>query len=1433
MPSPRRFVHLHNHTEHSKQDGLSRLSDLVVAAKKDRQPALAMTDHGNISGAWKFAQACKAAGIKPILGYEAYIALVPDGSGPDEKPLAWDDPRVRFAKTTRMQPDAESGKVKRNTNNHLTVLVRNETGWRNLCRIVNAAEESFYYKPLIDYALLKQHGEGLIVLTGCLGGPVASQVAMARTDIRDDDGTVTGVEWDEAALGRARTALDHLIECVGRENVYVEIMDHGLSAEGVQHIKKLAELAHQADVGVAATNDSHFVDSCDDDAHDSWLVNGEIARGNRVRKCDPDRWRFNGAGYHLRTAEEMYDRFPKAPTWQDACARTVEIADRVDADVIPYKPLRLPRFPVPHDVVADWQAGAETTVDGPDGEQHPARRVGRRSYKSPAALHLHRLVRTGAVRRYGDRLPENVKQRLAFEFDVITEMGLEDYFLIVWDALGWARSDRGMPNERHPRGAPGGKQPILIGPGRGSAAGSAVSYSLGIVQVDPMANGLLFERFLDPSRAGMPDIDVDFEAARRDEVYDYLAARYGADYVARIGAFQVAKTKRAIKDAARVLDLRTDLAAKLTEAVPVHQGKPQSFAELFEEVLDREGNPIPNPEAGEFRDLVDSDSALAEVVALARKFEDVIAGESIHAAGVIVSDESLTSLMPMYRKRDKKTGALTGIPISCWDGTDIDTFGMLKLDALSLSNLDVVAAAVANIRHTTSEVVNPDLLPDPGSEDEPRVSNTFAMLREGRTEGVFQLESPGMTKLCEQIAPTSFADLTALVALYRPGPMAAGTPERYADRKNGRSEVDYAIYTRSPQEREVIAASLGETFGLPSYQEQLMSLAADVAGFTAAEKNALRKAFSKKNRPAMEALKKTFLAQGQRELPLSDGRTKPAFKASTLEALWVTFDGSAEYLFNKSHAAAYGYIAYVTAFLKANWPTEYAAGLLAVVEKEERRRATLFALRNDGIDVLAPDVNLSQSGTVPDPKDSKAVRLGLSEVRGVGSNARWIVEERERNGDFGSAADLLTRVKVPRKDGSLSKLPVNAVEGLAEAGAFDSLGHPRLGLIIALSALSAGAATDIPDAEWSPLERSARQRARLGVAVGEHPLVAYQERLKSRPDWDLATPLKHVGGHGDVTVFGVVADWAPRTTRRGAKMANVTIEDSDALLSGVVFPKTYAAMSEPAKPGDLVALTGRMVTRTVTSTTLDDEGEEIEESRQVHELTADELEILDVDTELEYRLPEVADDDRMQLAEVINIARARKGQHQPAGDQSGLIDIEELTPPAAAPAPEPAAHAHSRSWNHAVCLTNGSLFYPTWTMSPQQRWLIGSPQDADFLLAPNRTGRDIAMPPRMQFQRDRAFMLRADDLPESTFEEHAERYAGWHGLFITTDDTHPEDDARGRILSIDPAHEKWERIEGTNWYSARLVDVLPLAEALPIEPGDLVPLRSADERGAA
>ena len=1130
------FVHLHTHSEFSPIDSLAKVKDLVKAAAADQNPALAVSDHGTLGGVWKLGQYARDAGIKPIPAIEAYLAI---GSRFERNALQVDDDDA--------DPDPEGGKgTKSKKYEHLTLLAATREGWRNLVLMTNEAQaqESYWYKPRIDYDLLAQYGTGLIVMTGCLGGPVAGPLS------RGDRAT-------------AVANLHRLIDCVGRENVYVEVMDHGIDAQ-LRIMDDLRSVAEEVGARLVATNDSHYIHADQHDAHDAWL-----AVGTSAQLTDEKRFRFHGTGHHLRTETEMRALQGGAQWWQQACDETARIAARVADDVLPAPRLRLPKYPLP------------------DGY-------------SDAGTYLKDLVRAGAFERYGADpqrsaggrpvLPRHVNEQLKFEFGVIDAAGLPDYFLIVWDVISWARSDRGLPTPEFPMGGPGGKKPIRVGPGRGSAAGAAISYCLKIVGVDPLANGLLFERFLNPERTGMPDIDVDFEQGRRPEVLRYIAARFGKDRVAQIGTFGIARTREAIKDAARVLGL-TPLGAKLSSLVPLEGGKPLPFKGLADPA---------NKACDAFRSAVTAGgSDGAAIVDLASAFEDVTKKEGVHPCGTLIADEPMAPLVPLRTNRSKDAGP-DPLKVTVWDGKDVDKYGLLKMDVLGLRNLDVVSAALDFIEADTGERVDPDtLVPGVGDDRDARV---WDLISSGRTAGVFQLESPGMTRLAEAVAPSSLSDLTALVALYRPGPMAAGMHDHYAARKHGREPVSYEYLTTDPTEEAVIASVLDSTYGVVAYQEQLMALGGAVGGLAPAERNKLQKAFSKKQKKEMAELKEVMFAGAL----AGAGPAGVKFSAATLERLWVTFDGAASYLFNASHACAYGFISYQTAYLKANWPVQYGAALLACTDDDDKRLAAIRSLQAEGVTILAPDINRSHVATRP---DVDAVRLGLSEVKGVGSNAVHIVAEREANGPYTGVADVLARVVTPGKDkdgkATTSTLQANKVEALVQAGAFDEFG-PRLGQAIIARGVKAVPGLAPVDAEWGILERSAWQRDRLGLITGVHPLVALKDQIASlSSQGQKPSPVRAVQRCGDgdrVMLLGVLAGWSQKGYR-GGQMVTLTVEGSRESVEGVMWEDDRRRLDSVPTVGDVVVLHAQVRVRIVETERVDEDGETVTDSFERRDLT--------------------------------------------------------------------------------------------------------------------------------------------------------------------------------------------------------------------------------------
>lgn len=1104
------FVHLHVHSEYSPLDGMIRLDDGFAKVAEDGQRALAITDHGNLAGAWAAQKAADKAGVKFIAGEEVYLAV---GSR-HEKNVLWvpaddssaDEDTERSTDKSDAVDNAgsEHQGMKSRPYMHLTVLATSAAGWQNLVALNNKAHETKWHKPRIDIDLLAQHSDGLIVLTGCLGGPVLGPAS------RGD-------------MGAAGRNLDALIGAVGKENVFVELMDHGISEESAV-LPYVVDLARDRGVGVVATGDAHYTNEADAEAHKALLLMQSKST------IENPKFQFHGHGYWLRTEAEMRAVRPES-WWQEACDTTQVIADRCQQRTLPERRNLMPKF------------------ETPDG------------YTSNKD-YLFALLRDGADRKYGG-IDQELRDRVMMEMDVIDGAGMLDYFLIVHDLISWARSD--APS------TPGGakKAPILVGPGRGSAAGSEVAYLLDITAIPPRPNGLLFERFYELGRSEPPDIDIDFPQGRRQEVIQYLRDRWGADRVASIGTANITRTKAAILGASRVLGVPA-VGAQMTKLVPTVDAKPMPVTDL----LDPD-----SPSTTDYRRLLEKSAQAQTVHELAGKFENIISGYSIHASGVIVAAEPLHDLVPM-RLAD-------GNWVLEWTGPEAENIGLLKVDVLGLRNLDIIERAVEYIRDTTGEYVDPRHLPDSDTSaderDAARVAAAWDLIAEGRTAGVFQMESSKMTELAMRIAPRTLAEEAAIVALYRPGPMSMGAHTSYADRKRGIEPVDYRVFTSNPVEQEALASVLGETHGLIVYQEQVMRLGTVMAGFDATGRSKLRKAVSKKKKELLDEIQPLFFEQASKELRDSDGNVvSPAFATSTVQAVWDTILEFAAYAFNKSHAATYGYLAYMTAFYKANWPASYAAANLAVTGGTEKRLQVLESLRREGVSVLAPDVNATTADTAPVGENT--IRIGLSEVRGVGSAGDLIVAERNRGGEFSSLRDLIRRV--PKPSGSGSGVSSAHLKAIISSGAADRFG-PRLGLMVTAGALHAKD-VPVPAMEWGVLERSARQREMLLVPVSEHPLTVLQdqvqqyrvptvlggERFDVRP-----TPVAKIPDTDGARVqtLGVLAAWTERTYSRG-RLASITVEGSTASISGAMWDR---ALSE-AKQADRLPQVGDVVLATAT-----------------------------------------------------------------------------------------------------------------------------------------------------------------------------------------------------------------------------------------------------------
>ena len=868
------FTHLHVHTEYSILDGASRVGDLVKAAAADGQPALGITDHGNMYGVIDFYRACRNEGIKPVIGIEAYMA---HESRRDRPPR-------------RGKVDDSGGSTERGEKlyYHLTLLAENNTGYKNLIQLSSRAFlEGYYYKPRLDWELLAEHSEGLIASTGCLGGHVLQSL------LRNDYG--------DAVAKAAR-----LQDIFGKDNLFVEIQDHGIPEQRRTN-PDLIRLARQIDAPLLATNDSHYTNRADAEAHDALLC---VQTGSLV--SDPDRLKFEGNDHYLKTALEMRQLFSEVGA---ACDNTLWIAERAEVEIEFGKP-QLPDFPIPDE------------FDNADE-------------------YLRALTLRGAEARWGSPLSEEVADRLAYELKVISDMGFSSYFLITWDLIRYAR-DRG----------------IRVGPGRGSAAGCAVAYCLRITDLDPIRYDLLFERFLNPSRVSMPDIDMDFDSRHRDEIIRYASEKYGQDHVAQIITFSTIKARAAVRDSARVLNFPYSLGDKLAKAMPpLVLGRDTPLWACLER-SDEHADGF--TAAAELREMYEGDEDARKVVDVARGLEGLRRQDSIHAAAVVITKKPLTEHLPIQRKASPGQTLDEAPIVTQYEMHAVEDLGLLKMDFLGLRNLDVIEDAIGLIEQSHGVRVDIDNVP---LDDAP----TYELLARGDTIGVFQLEGGPMRSLIRSLKPTCFDDVAALVALYRPGPMAANMHNDYADRKNDRKPVQVF--------HEDAADILADTYGLMIYQESVMRVAQRFAGYALDEADNLRKACGKKDRKLMAKERDSFV----------EGCERSGYGNELGTQLFDIIEQFADYAFNKSHSYGYGLIAYQGAYLKAQYPEEYMAALLTSVKNKLERAAVYLAeCRQMKIKVALPDVNLSESdfAAIGSPEGEQCISFGLSAIRHMGTGTR-------------------------------------------------------------------------------------------------------------------------------------------------------------------------------------------------------------------------------------------------------------------------------------------------------------------------------------------------------------------------------------------------------------------------------------------------------------
>ena len=1064
------FVHLHVHTEYSMLDGAARVGDLVAEVARQEMPAIAMTDHGNVFGAFEFYKQATKVGVKPIIGIEAYIA--PE-SRHEKKRVQW---------ASGGEDDVSGG----GAYTHMTILAENNQGLANLFRLSSLASlEGYYYKPRMDRELLSRYADGLIATTGCPGGEIQTRLRMGN--------------YREAL----RAASDYR-DIFGAANFYLEVMDHGIDIEN--RVKAdLLKLGKELKLPLLATNDLHYTFHEDAPAHEALLC---VQSGSTL--ADPKRFKFDNHEFYVKTAAQMRELFKDIP---ESCDNTLLIAERCNVTLREGENL-LPQFEVPTGQTEDsW---------------------------------LRTLSHEGLTKRLGDRAtPEHVA-RLDYELDVMIKMGFPGYFLVVADLCSHAR-----------------EVGIRVGPGRGSAAGSLVAYALGITGLDPIEHGLLFERFLNPERISMPDIDLDFDERRRSEMIRYATQKYGDDRVAQIITYGTIKSKQALKDATRVLGYPYVIGEKLTKALPPSvMGKDITLGGVFDKDDPRHG------EAGEFRTLYDTDVDSKRVVDLARGLEGLKRQWGVHAAGVILSREPLLDVIPIHRR--EADGAI----ITQFDMGACEATGLLKMDFLGLRNLSVLDDALENIKLNLGvDVVLEDL---PLSD-----AKTFELLGRGDTLGVFQLDGGPMRALLRSMSPDSFADISAVIALYRPGPMGENAHNNYADRKNGRKPVE-AIH---PELREPLADILGDTYGLIVYQEQVMAIAQKVAGFSLGRADLLRKAMGKKNKEILDT----------EYVPFEAGMKANGFSDAAIKRLWEVLIPFSDYAFNRAHSAGYGVVSFWTAYLKANYPTEYMAALLTSVRDDKDKSALyLSECRRMGISVLPPDVNESNSEYTPRGKD---IRFGLAAIRNVGEGVvASIKSAREAKGNFTSFGDFLAKV-----DAQVCNK--KTIESLIKAGAFDDLGHHRKALVavhleaidavieskraeaigqfdlfgdIGSSAMS-GLEIDIPQGEWDKSTLLAFEREMLGLYVSDHPLLGVEHILRSNTDMSISALVDAGGAHdGFVTIGGLITGISRKVSRTGSSWAIVTVEDLEGSLEVLFFAKTYTQYALTLVEDRIVTIRGRV-----------------------------------------------------------------------------------------------------------------------------------------------------------------------------------------------------------------------------------------------------------------
>ena len=1078
------FVHLHVHTEYSMLDGAARLDDLFAKTAELGMPAIAMTDHGNVFGAYDFWKKAGQHGVKPIIGIEAYIA-----------------PGSRFDKTRhRWGAGGEDDISGGGAYTHMTMLSTSTKGMHALFRLASLASlEGYYYNPRMDKELLSEHAVDMIGTTGCPSGEIQTYLRMGEYD-------------------KAKRSASEFRDIFGKDNFFCELMDHGLEIERRPQ-RDLLRLASELDLPLLATNDLHYVEQADATAHEVLLC---VQSGKTM--ADPSRFKFDAQDFYVKTAAEMRRTWRELPV---ACDNTLLVAERCEVSFHEGADL-MPRVEVPE----GW---TEQTW-------------------------LRHLVHEGLRERFAGQVPEGHTVQADYEVDVIGNMGFPGYFLVTADLCRYAKSAG-----------------IRVGPGRGSAAGSLVAYALRITDLDPIKHKLLFERFLNPERVSMPDIDLDFDERRRGDMIRYATEKYGEERVSQIITYGTIKAKQAVKDASRVLGYPFATGDKITKAMPAPvMGKDVPLSGIFDPTHKRYG------EAGEFRALYASDPDAKAVVDTALGLEGLKRQWGVHAAGVILCREPLLDVIPIHRR------PADGAIITQFDMGACEALGLLKMDFLGLRNLTVLDDCLTHIQTNRGQTVVLETL-DEMVPDGP----TYELLSRGDTLGVFQLDGGPMRALLRSMQPDSFESISAVLALYRPGPMGANAHNDYADRKTGRKPV-VPIH---PELEEPLQEILGDTYGLIVYQEQVMAIAQKLAGYTLGAADLLRRAMGKKKK---EILDKEYV-------PFSGGMRANGYSDAAIKTLWDILVPFSDYAFNRAHTAGYGLVSFWTAYLKANFPAEYMAALLTSVRDDKDKSALYLAeCRRMGIKVLPPCVNDSDSDFTPRGTD---IRFGLSAIRNVGTNVvASIVATRTAKGRFGDFSDYLKKVEAV---GCNKK----TVESLVKAGAFDALGHSRKGLVqVHAEAIDACLDTKkaeaigqfdlfsfahdgqsssdgeadgglpgtsgvfdvrVPMGEWDKALLLAYEREMLGLYVSDHPLFGVEHVIAAAVDCPVSG-LSELSDGQSVVIGGILSAVTRKVTKQGNAWAMVQLEDLEGAVEVLFFPATYASAAVHLVEDAVVLVRGRV-----------------------------------------------------------------------------------------------------------------------------------------------------------------------------------------------------------------------------------------------------------------